>query len=137
MRSLLVFVVTLAGCTHAQTVAKAPDYAIVAGEAAPARAALYADCLAQASTQRTYRRAHDADTELLLFTCSGAPARAFYEGLAAWSASIDSQFTAGGRTVRSTTKVRENLFGVDYCSTDGAGGYECVVTLNTGAFLGS
>lgn len=137
MRSLLSVVVALAGCAHSHTVARQPDYAPIAGEAAPARGALYADCLAQASTQRTYRRAHDADTELLLFTCHDAPARAFYEGLAGWSASIDSQFTQAGRTYRSTTKVRENLFGVDYCSTDGAGSYECVVTLNAGAFLGS
>lgn len=113
----------------------APDYTPVAGEMAPPQARLYADCISQASGNRAYQRAQDDDSTLLLFTCTGAAARAFYEGLEARSAAIGSEFTSNGRTFRSTEVVQRNLFGVDYCSTDGRGDYQCVVTLNTGAFL--
>lgn len=114
--------------------AVAPDYTAIAGELAP-RGHLYADCIAQAAGNRAYLRASDADLTVLLFTCTGAAARAFYEGLEAHSAAIGSEFTSAGRTFRSTDRVSKDLFGVDYCSTDGAGDYQCVVTLNTGAFI--
>lgn len=113
----------------------APDYAAIAGEMAPPQARLYADCISQASGNRAYQRAQSDDSTLLLFTCTGAAARAFYEGLEARSAAIGSEFAASGRTFRSTEVVQRNLFGVDYCSTDGRGDYACVITLNTGAFL--
>ena len=113
----------------------APDYAPVSGDLPPPHAHLYADCIAQASGNRAYLRAQDEDSTLLLFTCTGAAARAFYEGLEGRSAAIGSEFVSGGRTFRSTEVVRRDLFGVDYCSTDGASDYRCVVTLNTGAFL--
>lgn len=113
----------------------APDYTPVAAESPSPRAGLYADCIAQAAGNRAYLSARDEDATLLLFTCTGAAARAFYEGLADHSAAIGSEFVSAGRTYRSTDKVVRNLFGVDYCSTDGAGDYRCVITLNTGAFL--
>ncbi len=112
-----------------------PDYAPIAGEMAPPQARFYADCISQASGNRAWQRAQNDDSTLLLFTCTGAAARAFYEGLEARSAAIGSEFTANGRTFRSTEVVQRNLFGVDYCSTDGRGDYACVITLNTGAFL--
>lgn len=114
--------------------AVAPDYSPIAGEIVP-QGRLYADCIAQAAGNRAYVRAQDEDSTLLLFTCTGAAARAFYEGLEARSTAIGSQFSHNGRTFRSTEVVQRNLFGVDYCSTDGAGDYQCVVTLNTGAFI--
>lgn len=112
----------------------APDYSPVSGEIAP-QGRLYADCIAQAAGNRAYVRAQDDDSTLLLFTCTGADARAFYEGLEPRSAAIGSEFTHEGRTFRSTEVVQHTLFGVDYCSTDGRGDYACVITLNTGAFL--
>jgi len=113
----------------------AADYTPVTGELPPPQARLYADCIAQAAGNRAYLRTQDDDSTLLLFTCTGAAARAFYEGLDARSAAIGSEFVSGDRTFRSTEVIRRNLFGVDYCSTDGRGDYQCVVTLNTGSFL--
>ena len=129
----VVFVLVACGGRSAPPAAT-PDYRPVAAEPAPATAGLYAACLADAAANQRYRRARDPDTNLLLFTCMGEPARAFYEGLAAWSARIGSQFEHGGRTFRSTARVRQNLFGVDYCATDGTQ-HECVITLNVGDFV--
>lgn len=123
-----------AGCGSRAAAPRHPDYRPVATTAAPAEAALYADCLADAVANRRYAHAHDDATQLLLFTCTGPAARAFFDGLATWSARIGSQFEHAGRTFRATARVREDLFGVDYCATDGTA-YECVITLNTGAFV--
>ncbi len=125
---------SIAACAGHPPPSSAPDYQPIAGEQAPPQAALYASCLADATTSQRYRHAHDADTNLILFTCTGTPATAFFEGLAAYSARIGSEFKHAGRTYRSTARVRQNLFGVDYCATDGTS-YECVVTLNAGPFV--
>lgn len=106
----------------------------MATEPAP-NARFYADCIAEAVAAGRYGRAHDESTEMILFTCTGAPARPFYEALGPWSARLGSEAQADGRTVRSTNPVRRNLFGVDWCSTAGADDYRCVVSLNAGAFL--
>jgi len=127
---------TLGGC--ASTLAQplvAPDYSAVATSSASPRANLYADCIAQATTTESLAEAHDDDSDLILFRCQGAPARAFYDGLAARSAAIGSQFDFQGRTYRSTNAVIANLYGVDYCSTGGPDDYACVITLNAGPFL--
>lgn len=123
------------GGGDAQLIAGAPDYTPVSGELPSPKGRLYADCIAQAAGNRAYLRGQDEDTTLLLFTCTGAAARAFYDGLVEHSAAIGSEFTSAGRTFRSTDRVQRDLYGVDYCSTDGAGNYTCVITLNTGAFL--
>lgn len=130
----IVALAILGACARQATPPSRPSFEPVRGHEAPPHAALYADCIAQAAANRTYRRAHDPDTDILLFTCTGAPARAFYDELAAWSARIGSEVTYGGRTIRSTTKVRQNLFGVDYCASRGDQ-VECIVTLNAGEFL--
>lgn len=111
-----------------------PDFTPVPTRAEP-RAKLYADCIAQSATTGAYGHAQDPDTDTILFTCTGAPARAFYEGLAARSAAVGSEVVSGGRTYRSTNAVIRNLFGVDYCSTGGGSDFTCVLTLNAGAFL--
>ena len=128
---------TLAACAHApDPVAGAPDYNSIAGDPAPPNARLYADCLGQAAAAGTYRRASDGGgDELILFTCTGAPARAFYDALAPWSARIDSLFEHNGRVYRSTAKVTANLFGVDSCSTAAGADHRCVLTFNAGDFL--
>ena len=110
------------------------DLRPIAVQAAPAEAGLYAACLAEAAASHRYGHARDASTSLILFTCTGEPARAFYDALGAWSARIGSQYERDGRTYRATAAVRANLFGVDYCATDGAQ-HECVITLNVGSFV--
>lgn len=138
MRQTLVLTTSLlllSACAHAPETPVGPaNFAPVSTTEAP-RARLYADCIAQAVANGAYGRAHDADTELVLFTCTGMAARAFYDGLADWSARVGSEAISGGRTFRSTNPVRRDLFGVDYCSTDGAGDHRCVISLNAGVFL--
>ncbi len=131
---LLVVVVLLAACAARSPSPATPDYRPIAQEPARARALLYAGCLADAVAHHAVAEARDATTNLLLFTCTGDTARAFFDGLAGWSARIGSEFAYGGRTYRSTTRVRHDLFGVDYCATDGTR-HECVISLNAGAFV--
>ena len=128
---------SLTACAHGvEPVIIAPDYAPLAGQPAPANARLYADCLAQAAASGAFRRAADGGgEELILFTCTGAPARAFFDALGPWSARIDSAFDHDGRTYRSTAKVQANLFGVDSCSAVGGADHRCVLTFNAGDFL--
>lgn len=133
MRSMAL-VVSIAACAGGPAARPALDLRPVATEPAPAEAGLYAACLADAATGHHYGHARDPGTSLLVFTCTGEPARAFYDGLAAWSARIGSQYEHGGRTYRATAAVHTNLFGVDYCTTDGAR-YECAITLNVGRFV--
>lgn len=128
MNRLLLF---LAACaSHPPTAKPTPNYRPVAVEPAPAQAELYASCLADAVANHRVARARNADTTLLVFTCDGAAARAFFDGLAAWSAKVGSEFTADGVTYRSTARVQHDLFGVDYCSQDA-----CSITLNAGDFV--
>lgn len=126
-----------AACSHgAEGPPGPPDLTPIAGAPAPANARLYADCIARAAANGTYRRADDGDgTEVILFTCEGPPALAFYEALGPWSRQIDSEFAMDGRTFRSTARVQRNLFGVDYCSASAAGDHRCVITFNAGDFV--
>ena len=104
------------------------------GEPAPPQAKFYADCLAASAAAGTYEK--EPGIDLLRFTCAGAPARAFYDGLAAWaSTGGGSEVVAEGRTWRYTQKIVRNPYGLDDCSTDGAGDYRCTITLNVGTFL--
>ena len=103
------------------------------GEPAPAQARLYADCLAASATAGTYQK--EPGVDLLRLTCAGAPARAFYDGLATWSTTEGSQITAESRTWRYTQKIEKDPFGLDDCSTDGAGDYRCTIILTVGKFL--
>jgi hypothetical protein len=128
---------TLTACAHAsEAVVAPPDYSPIAGDPAPAHARLYADCIGQATASGTYRRAADGGgDELILFTCTGAPAHAFYDALGPWSARIDSAFQHDGRSYRSTAKVQTNMFGVDSCSAANGADHRCVITFNAGDFL--
>ncbi len=127
----------LTACAHAPEAAPvAPDYTPIAGDPAPANARFYADCIGQAATSGTFRRASDGGgDELILFTCTGAPARAFYDALGPWSARIGSAFDHEGRAYRSTAKVQANMFGVDSCSAAAGADHRCVITFNAGDFL--
>jgi len=126
----------LAACatTPDAMVAGPPDYSPIQTQPHP-RARLFVDCITQATAAGAYGHAHSGDSDRLLFTCNGAPARAFYEGLAARSAAIGTEVQVSGRTFRTTEIVERDLFGVDYCSTGGPDDFRCVVTLNTGAAL--
>ncbi len=112
-----------------------PDLSKVAGTPASSHGKLYADCLAQAASAGALDQTSNKDTHLLRFNCGGAPAKALYDALATWSAAQHSEWSADGRTWRSTEKIVHDLFGTDYCSTDGAADYQCELTVNVGAFL--
>ncbi|WP_428152303.1 hypothetical protein [Brevundimonas sp.] len=133
---VVVALISVAGCATAPeaTVAGPPDFSPIQTQPHP-RARLFVDCIAQATAAGAYGHAHDGDSDRLLFTCNGAPARAFYDGLATRSATIGSEVQANGRTFRTTEIVERDLFGVDYCSTGGANDFTCIITLNTGAAL--
>lgn len=116
--------------------AAAPDYAEIATQPAPAHARLYTDCFSQAISAGTYRRAANDGDELLLFTCTGAPAQAMFTALERWSAKIGSEWRAEGRVWRSTARVQRDLIGTDYCSAEPDGrDARCVITFNAGDFL--
>lgn len=125
------------GCASMPDAPAAPlDYAAIVTAPAPPNARLYVDCFSQAITSGSYRSADDGDgAELLLFTCTGAPARALFDALGPWSARIGSEFLMDGRTARSTARVERNLYGVDYCSALEDADHRCVITFNAGDFL--
>ncbi|MDQ3125617.1 MAG: hypothetical protein M3Q74_08440 [Pseudomonadota bacterium] len=127
----------LTACAHGgEPVATAPDYTAITGDPAPANARLYADCIGQAAATGALRRASDGGgDELILFTCTGAPARAFYDALGLWSVRLGTGFLHEGRSYRSTAKVIANMFGVDSCSAAGDTDHRCVITFNAGDFL--
>lgn len=127
----------VAACAHApEAVATAPDYAPITGDPAPPNARYYADCISQSAATGDFRRASDGGgDELILFTCTGAPARAFYDALGPWSARLGSAFDYQGRGYRSTAKVVANMFGVDSCSAAAGADHRCVITFNAGDFL--
>jgi hypothetical protein len=128
MRFLLLLLVACA--SSAQRAPQTPNYEPIAVEPAPPQADLYANCFADAIANHRYHRARNEDSTLLVFICNGAPALAFFDGLAERSARAQSEFTRGGETFRATNRVRHDLFGVDYCSRS-----ECTITLNAGEFL--
>ncbi|HEY4182326.1 MAG TPA: hypothetical protein VGM90_36085 [Kofleriaceae bacterium] len=129
--------IVLAACAgHAPTPTVPANFAGVPTESSPVVGALYANCLAAATAAQHYGEAHDHDTHVLLFTCGGEPAKAFYDGLAEYTAKIRSEVVRDGRTYRPTQVVKHDLFGVDYCVFDGTT-YACTVTVNVGRFLES
>ena len=127
---LLALLLLASGCASHTATPATPSYRPITTAPAAPQATLYADCLADAIANHRYAHAADSSTSLLLFTCTGEPARRFFDGLAAWSSRIGSEFTYEGQTFRSTARVRHDLFGVDYCSSD-----SCVITLNAGDFI--
>ena len=134
---ILTALLGTAACAHGPEEAVGPpDYAPIAGDPAPPHARLYADCLGQAAANGSYRRTADGGgDELILFTCTGIPARVFYEALGPWSAKVGSEFVHDGRVHRSTAPVERNLFGVDSCSAASGADHRCVISFNAGDFL--
>lgn len=137
LRLILPTLLLTAACASTPDAPAVPaDYTAVANTPAPPHAQLYINCFTQAMTAGTYAAAGDGEGDkLILFTCTGAPARAFFDALGPWSARIGSEFPMDGRTARSTAKVERNLYGVDYCSALNDGDHRCVITFNAGDFL--
>ena len=135
--SAIALCAALTACAHASgPLAVAPDHAPITGDPAPPNARYYADCIGQAAATGEFRRASDGGgDELILFSCTGAPARAFYDALGPWSARIGSAFDHDGRRYRSTARVVANMFGVDSCSAVAGADHRCVITFNAGDFL--
>lgn len=129
---LLMLAGACANATEPEPV-EPPDLKMTVGLRAPPQARLYADCIAEAAKTRSYQRERDGGT--LRFTCTGPTAKWFYDGLDAWSAKIGAQFVDQGRTWRFSKKPVKDSYGLDHCSTDGVGGYECVVILAVGEFI--
>jgi len=107
-----------------------PTLVVANGQPAPAQSRFYTDCIMQ-SVQTT---GYDREANVLRFHCNGAPAQRFYDGLAAWSAAIGSQYEAEGVTWRFSSTIRENPSFRDFCR-HGPQGYDCTVVLNVGEFL--
>ena len=109
------------------------DLTLPAGDPAPPQARLYADCISQSVATGSFDRAGG----FIRFRCDGAPARAFYDGLAAWSAKIGSEITVDGRTWRATQKVHKDLSGLDYCwhAPTANPAYGCTTVFNAGDFI--
>lgn len=124
--------ITLTACATAPAPSGPPNYAPITTTPAP-RAKLYADCIAQAAASGRYGRAKDG-IHVVVFTCDGAPARAFFDGLAAFSAANATEVVDGDRVIRSTTRIERDLFAADYCERSGAS-YSCSITLRTGEFV--
>ena len=130
--------VTLAGCASLrgggdETAPVERDFTLSSQGPLTPQAQLYADCIEQAARSNTYGRAADGDTEMVRFNCTGQPAQAFWTALDAWSLEQDSRWERDGWSYRSTNRVQQNLFGVDFCSSDGEA-YHCVIHLNVGEF---
>ena len=121
----------LAACATGGETPATPTLAEAPGRPAPPQARFYADCIAQAAAAGAY----DREGTTLRFRCTGAPARAFYDGLAAWSARAGGDRVAGGRTYRFTSPMKQNPSGLDFCWADGGGEHRCTVVLRVGEFL--
>lgn len=128
----LAAALTLAACATTPEPSGPPDYTPITATPAP-RAALYADCIAQAAASGRYGHAYD-EVHVVIFTCDGAPARSFFEALADFSAAANSEAIVGDRVIRSTTRVERDLFAADYCERRAAA-YSCAISLRTGEFV--
>lgn len=123
---------SLAACaTKAELPAGPPSLVEGMGSAPPAQAKFFTDCITFAAARGTVDRVGNT----LRYRCAGAPAQAFYEGLAEHSAEIGSELQGEGRTYRATQKIQRDLGGLDFCFRDAAGAYGCTVVLNVGVYL--
>jgi len=133
---LSVLAVTVSACATTPEPTGPADYREIVGQPLAPDGRLYVDCLKQAAEAGRAQRGTDGeDAELILFTCDGAPAKAFFDALGPWSAEIGSAFLAQGRSYRSTARVQRNLFGVDHCSARDGVDHRCVLSFNAGDFL--
>ena len=128
---VLLAALTLTACATAPAPSGPPDLTPVATTPS-AHARLYADCVAQAVQSGAYGHAFD-EVHVVIFTCDGAPARAFFDALGPWSTEQNSEIVDGDRVIRSTTRIERDLFAADYCERRGAD-HQCRISLRTGEF---
>lgn len=135
MRLVIVAATLLLGACASSGASEAPSgppsLVTAPGEPAPTQARFYVDCITQAAGGNTF----DREGNVLRFHCDGDVAQRFYDGLAAYSAEIGSQYEADGATWRFSAAIRENPSFVDFCRRTSAARYDCTVVLNVGEFL--
>ncbi|MFC0632593.1 hypothetical protein [Brevundimonas balnearis] len=131
----VVLPLALAACATGPQITTSADYAPVRLSDAPPNAALYVGCIGQAIERGRVRRAFDDTTELLVFACDGAPARAFFDALGPRSARVGSEVALDGAVLRTTEPIRRDLFGADGCRAAADGAVTCTISLRTGDFL--
>lgn len=129
--TVLVASLLLAGCATTTRPQRPPNLVAAPGIEAPPQTGLYTACIADAITAGTY----DRERGLIRFHCAGQAARGFYEGLAPWVATHDSELVEGERTLRFTERPQEDVYGLDYCWRDAGEVYGCTIALNVGEFL--
>jgi len=122
---------TLAACATAPEPSGPPDFAPIPTTSS-ANARFYADCIAQAAQTGRYGHAYD-EVHVVVFTCEGEPARAFFAALGPWAASQNSEVVVGDRVIRSTTRIERDLFAADWCERRGDA-HACSISLRTGEF---
>lgn len=127
----LAFALTACATGRSDAPSGPPSLVVAPGLPAPAQSRFYANCISQAAQANTY----DREANVLRFHCNGAVAQQFFDGLAAWSAQIGSQYEADGTTWRFSAAIRENPSFVDFCRRSSADAYDCTVVLNVGEFL--
>ena len=133
MRTLIaIALVALSACATPPTpLLGPPTFDIAPGLPAP-RGRFYGDCITQSTTAHTF----DRENGLIRFHCTGAPAQAFFDALASYSASVGSEYHASGLTWRVTSKLERNPDGLDFCThADAGGAYGCTLIFNAGAFV--
>lgn len=129
------FAALLSACASAPEAAPSgpPNVLAGPGEPAPAQARLYVNCINQAADAGRF----DREGGTIRFHCEGAPAEAFFNGLAAWSAAQHSEIDAEGRITRFSVAIERDASGVDHCwrTKTAPAAYGCIVVLNVGPFL--
>ncbi len=133
----LMALTTAACATGGEETARPPDLTPVPGRSLTPTARLALACVDQAQTSGGVDMIAEDDGEgrMIRFTCSGAPAEALFAALEPRSTAIGSEWVEGGVVHRSTERMQENLYGLDFCRRDGAA-HACVLNLNLGAFIG-
>jgi hypothetical protein len=142
---LAVVLSGLMGCATAgprEAPPTTPDLTPISGQALSATGLQVLACVRQAWTAGTFDMVgDDGESRLVRFTCQGAEANVLFDALAQRSAAINSEWTQGSATYRSTERIEHSLYGVDLCrrqaSPDqtGSADYQCQFNLNLGGFI--
>jgi len=128
---ILAALAALGACAHAAPTLMPPTFDIAPGMPVP-QAQLYGDCISQSTAARSYDRAGG----LIRFHCGGAPAQAFFDALAGYSAANATEYRANGLTWRFTQSLEHNPEGLDFCTrADADGASACTLIFNAGAFV--
>ena len=134
--ALAMSLTTAACATGGGETSGPPDLTPVRGSPLTPTARLVLECVDQAQTSGGVDVIGDGgEGRMIRFTCTGDVAEGLFEALGPRSAVIGSEWVEGGVVHRSTERMQENLYGLDFCRRDGAA-HACVFNLNLGAFIG-